>query len=233
MNKIDPERAKKTLFYRWVMLGMLWVVYFFVYFDRVAPAVVAPELMKAFSISASSLGLLSAAYFYPYAAMQIPAGILADFLGVRLAVAIFFAIAGVGTALFGISTSYEGALFGRVLMGLGVAVVAIPLLRLQAQWFRAREFATLTGVLLTVGNIGALGAAAPLAAFVAIAGWREAFYYLGAACVVLAVMTYLIVRNKPQDMGLPTINEVDGIHVDATTAAADDNITIGQAFKIK
>ena len=177
MLKVTEEQRKKVLSYRWIVLGTLWLVYFFVYFDRVAPAVVAPELMKAFGISAASMGLLSAAYFYPYAAMQIPSGILADFMGPRLAVTIFFIIAGIGTALFGMASTYEWALVGRVMMGVGVAVVYIPIMKIQAQWFRPYEFATLTGILLTVGNVGALGAAGPLASFVAMTGWREAFYY--------------------------------------------------------
>jgi len=228
----SEKQKRKVLSYRWVCLITLWFVYFFVYFDRVAPAVVAPEIMKTFGISAASMGLLSAAYFYPYAAMQIPSGVLSDFLGPRLAVTIFFIIAGIGTALFGIASSFNWAVFGRVLMGVGVAVVYIPVMKIQAQWFRPYEFATLTGILLTVGNIGALGAAAPLAKFVALTGWREAFYYLGAICVILAVLVYLLVRNKPQDMGLPTINEVDGIQVDAVQAAKDDAITLWEALKM-
>ena len=109
MLTVTEEQRKKVLSYRWIVLGTLWLVYFFVYFDRVAPAVVAPELMKAFGISAASMGLLSAAYFYPYAAMQIPSGILADFMGPRMAVTIFFIIAGIGTALFGLAQTYEWA----------------------------------------------------------------------------------------------------------------------------
>ena len=61
MLTVTEEQRKKVLSYRWIVLGTLWLVYFFVYFDRVAPAVVAPELMKAFGISAASMGLLSAA----------------------------------------------------------------------------------------------------------------------------------------------------------------------------
>ncbi len=232
MVKVTEEQRKKVLSYRWVVLGTLWLVYFFVYFDRVAPAVVAPELMKAFGISAASMGLLSAAYFYPYAAMQIPSGILADFMGPRRAVTIFFIVAGIGTAMFGMAQTYEWALVGRVMMGVGVAVVYIPIMKIQAQWFRPYEFATLTGILLTVGNIGALGAAAPLATFVGMTGWREAFYYLGIASVALAALTYVFVRNRPQDMGLPSLNEVDGIVVSAEAQAADDAIGFKEALKM-
>ena len=229
----DKEKlGQKALRYRWVVLGTMWLVYFFVYFDRVAPAVVAPEIMKTWEISATALGVLSAAYFYPYAAMQIPSGVLADFLGPRMAVTIFFIIAGIGTALFGMAPSFEWAIAGRVMMGVGVAVVYIPIMKIQAQWFRPYEFATLTGILLTVGNVGALGAAAPLAAFVGATGWRAAFYYLGAISVALAILVWIFVRNKPQDMGYPSIEEIDGIKVDAVQAAKEDSITLKQAVSM-
>ena len=229
---VDPVKAKRVLTYRWVCLCTLWLVYFFVYFDRVAPAVVAPEMMKEFGITAAAMGLLSAAYFYPYACMQIPSGMLSDFLGPRYAVAIFFIVAGIGTALFGFADSYSVAIIGRVCMGVGVAVVYIPIMKIQAQWFRPREFATLTGILLTVGNIGALGAAAPLAVFVGVTGWRAAFFWLGGISVLLALLVFLLVRNRPQDMGLPTINDVDGIVVDAQTQAADDAMTFKATLKM-
>lgn len=230
MNRIDDDKKRKVLRYRWVCLAVLWLVYFFVYFDRVAPAIVAPELMTEFGISAAAMGLLSAAYFYPYAAMQIPSGILSDFLGPRLAVTIFFIIAGIGTVMFGMASSYNVAIVGRVLMGVGVAVVYIPIMKIQAQWFRPHEFATLTGILLTVGNIGALGAAAPLAAFVGSHGWRPTFYYLGVASVVLAILVFAFVRNRPRDMGLPTIEEVDGIVLSPEAHAAEESITFKQTM---
>ena len=111
--------AKKMLTYRWVCYGMLLLTYIFVYFDRVAPAVVAPELMKEFGLTATSLGILSSMYFYPYAAMQIPSGILSDYLGPRISVGTFFIIAAIGTALFGYSTELWGNHFRTLPDGCG------------------------------------------------------------------------------------------------------------------
>ena len=162
---------------------MLLLTYIFVYFDRVAPAVVAPELMKEFGLTATSLGILSSMYFYPYAAMQIPSRILSDYLGPRFSVGTFFIIAAIGTALFGIAQSFGVIIFGRFLMGVGVAVVWIPCMRILANWFRPNEFSTLTGMMLTWGNVGAILAAAPLAFLVGLVGWRASFFWLGGLCL--------------------------------------------------
>lgn len=229
-SPIFQAAAKKTLRYRWICYGVLVLTYIFVYFDRVAPAVVAPDLMKDFGISATQLGLLSALYFYPYAAMQIPSGLLSDRMGPRLSVTMFFCIAAIGTALFGLANTYEWALVGRALMGIGVAVVYLPIVRIAGNWFRPTEFSFLIGLMLTWGNIGAICASGPLAWLVGIIGWRESFFFLGAGMVILSVLNWILLRNKPQDMGLPTVSEIDGI--DYYKNANEERIPIKKAISM-
>src|SRR5512137_1231279 len=200
--------GKKMLRYRWITYGMFLLTYIFVYFDRVAPAVVAPELMKEFGLTATSLGILSSMYFYPYAAMQIPSGILSDYLGPRISVGTFFIIAAIGTAMFGLAHSFGVIIFGRFLMGVGVAVVWIPCMRILANWYRPNEFSTLTGMMLTWGNAGAILASAPLAFLVGLVGWRASFFWLGGFMVIIAILNFIVLRNKPSDMGYPTVSEI-------------------------
>ncbi|BAF59945.1 sugar phosphate permease [Pelotomaculum thermopropionicum SI] len=234
--QVSSQLAKKMLRYRWVCYGILLFTYVFVYFDRVCPAVVAPELMKEFGLTATALGILSSMYFYPYAAMQIPSGILSDYLGPRFSVGTFFLIAAIGTIIFGLSKTFGIAIFGRFLMGVGVAVVWIPCMRILANWFRPKEFATLTGLMLTLGNVGAIIASAPLAVIVGAMGWRAAFYWVGAGLVIVAILNYVLLRNKPQDMGLPTVSEIDGVEYYKTNDASDNATFLqncGKLFRMK
>lgn len=227
--------AKRMLRYRWLCYGMLLLTYIFVYFDRVAPAVVAPELMKEFGLTATSLGILASMYFYPYGAMQIPSGILSDYLGPRFSVGTFFIVAAVGTALFGLAHSFGTIILGRFLMGVGVAVVWIPCMRILANWFRPNEFSTLTGTMLTFGNAGALLASAPLAYLVGIVGWRAAFYWLGGFMLILAGLNFIVLRNKPQDKGFPTVSEIDGIdyYAQQTTAPVSFKENVKKLFRMR
>jgi MFS family permease len=72
-------------------------------------------------------------------------------------------IAGVGAILFGLAPSFELAFLGRTLVGLGVSVTFIAMLKLLAIGFEERRFATLTGLCMLIGNLGSILAGAPLA----------------------------------------------------------------------
>ena len=161
-KELGKTLVEKVGRYRWAVFGILALVYFFVYFHRVSPAIMAKSLMNEFTIGAGALGALGAAYFYPYAIAQLPSGILSDTWGARKTAGIFVLVAAVGALVSGLATNFNMVVIGRVLIGFGVGFVYIPIMRILADWYRVHEFASLTGVLLAVGNIGALSAAAPL-----------------------------------------------------------------------
>src|SRR5512136_1739841 len=160
---LEKSEVKKVLSYRWAVFGVLALAYFFVYFHRVSTAVVSADLQTTFGVGAASIALLSSAYFYAYTVMQLPSGILTDSLGPRKTVSIFMLVAAVGAILTGIASTFELVIVGRLLIGTGLAMVYIPLMKILAAWYRKNEFASLSGILLAVGNIGALSAAGPLA----------------------------------------------------------------------
>ncbi len=153
----DP--LDKALRYRWFIFWILALGYVLVYFHRLCPAVVALDMMR--DLNAALLGFLGAAYFYPYALMQLPAGLLSDSWGARKTITVFFCIAFVGSLLLGTATTTLWAILGRTLVGIGVAMLFVPTMKVLAEWFRVREFAMMTGILMAMGGIGSLTAATP------------------------------------------------------------------------
>ena len=211
-----------TYRHRWIIFGILAAIYFFVYFHRTSSAVIAKELMAEFMVSAIAIGLMSSLYFYPYAVMQIPVGMLSDTLGTRKTATFFTFIAFIGATLFGLSTNFSMALVARLLMGIGVSGVYIPTLKILSRWFREHEFASLTGVLLAVGNFGAISSAYPLAMMVIFFGWRSSFLIIGAISFILAVMCWFIVRDSPASAGLnPVVREIES-----------GNVRVGEGVKL-
>jgi sugar phosphate permease len=201
--------VRKVLVYRWFIFWIMALAYVVVYFHRLSPAVVALDLQKAFETTGGFMGLLASAYFYPYALMQFPAGLLSDSLGPRKTVTIFLLLAAIGSFAFGMSGSVEGAVLARILVGLGVSMVFIPTMKLLSQWFRVSEFAYMAAIVNTMGGVGALTAAAPLAYMTSEVGWRMSFELIGLVTLVMALLVWLTVRNRPSDLGWPSIAEID------------------------
>jgi len=196
----ENKKQRTSLSYRWLIFSILAIGYAIVYFHRVAPAVVAPELTKSFAIKGAALGALASAYFYPYALMQLPSGLLSDSLGPKKTVTIFTLVAAFGAILFGVSPTFFTAILGRTMVGLGVAVLFIPTLKILANWFEKEKFAIVTGFLMAMGGVGWLLAATPLAFLTLWFGWRATFIIMGFVSLVLALLTYLIVKDGPPSL---------------------------------
>lgn len=193
---------------RRIVFGLALASYVLSFFHRTAPAAIAGELTRTFSISGAVLGTLAATYFYVYTLLQVPVGVLADTLGPRKLLAGGSAIAAVGSLLFALAPVWEVAALGRTLVGVGVAVAFIAILKVSAMWFAPERFATVTGVTMFVGNLGAVVAGAPLAWVVTQTSWRGVFVALAALSALLAIGSWLRVRDRPEELGYPAVHVV-------------------------
>ncbi len=176
--------------HRWIVFSLGGAAFWLAFFHRVAPVSIADELTHTFAVSGSALGTLAATYFYVYTLMQIPTGVLVDTLGPKRVLTAGGWVAGAGSLLFGLADSFWGAALGRTLVGLGVSVAFVALLKISAQWFEERHFATVASSVNFIGLLGALSATVPLAWLVTQVSWREVFVYVGAASLLVAMLTW-------------------------------------------
>ena len=185
----------------WLVWGIAALFYLTGFYQRVSPAVMTTELMRDFGLGAKSLGSLSAFYFYFYVAMQIPAGVLIDSWGARKLLFWGSLSAAAGTFLFGATSNFALACVGRAIVGGATAAGWLVLLKLATHWFPARRFATLSGLGLFFGNLGAVFAQVPLRLLIEAFGWRNVV--LGSAAILLGVCAavWVAVRNDPSEMG--------------------------------
>ncbi|MHB9029320.1 MAG: MFS transporter [Candidatus Latescibacterota bacterium] len=215
---LKQETPKKTLrfsrfrfqLFRWFIFFVLILTYMLVFFHRMAPGVLAGELMQAFNTTGAALGSLSAIYFLVYSLMQIPSGVLSDTLGPRATVSAGNIIAGAGSILFGLAGSFEVAFAGRLLVGLGVSVVFINILKNNAQWFSERRFAFMSGLTVFIGNLGAVFSAGPLSEAMLFFSWRSIFIGIGVLSFLLAAFGAVVIRNRPEEAGFPSVREMEG-----------------------
>ena len=198
--------AERFIRTRRVIFGVALAGYILSFFHRTAPAAIAGELTHAFAINSAVLGTVAATYFYVYTLLQIPVGVLADTMGPRRILAVGSLVAALGSLAFALAPGWEIAAAGRTLVGVGVSVAFIALLKISAVWFPANRFATLNGVTLFAGNLGAVIAGAPLAWLVTQMSWREVFAGLALLSGMLGIATWFVVRDRPEQCGFAPVN---------------------------
>ncbi len=182
----------------WVIFGIMSAASLLSYFHQVGLATVSGDVARSLGTDAAALGLMSAAFSYPYAAMQIPAGLLSDSLGPRRSVTLFLLCAAAGTALFAAAQGLSGALIARVLIGIGISMIAVPMMKLTTVWFPPKDFGKVTALSFTIGGTGYWFATSPMAYAAASFGWRAPFWGLASVTLACALLVWLIVRDTPE-----------------------------------
>jgi sugar phosphate permease len=208
---IELEKKKKTLSYRWAIFIVLALAYFFVYFHRTTGGAISETLQGYYEVSTASVALLASAYLYAYTLMQIPSGILTDKLGPRLAATIFVVLIAIGSLLSAFSATINNfslMIVGKFIIGIGAAVVYIPIMKVLAVWFRGNEFASMSGVLLLVGNVGGIAAATPMVLMLDSLGIQNTYIVLAIITALISLLLWLVVRNHPSEKNLPAIEDI-------------------------
>jgi MFS family permease len=180
----------------WSLPAFLFLLAFF---HRAAPGVFVQELMQAFDATGSTIGLLSATYFYAYAGFMIPAGVLLDRLGVRWVVAAGGLVMGAGTLLMALALGSASLFAGRFLVGAGASVMFVGALKVATAWFPTSYFATLSAATAGVGVLGGLVGTVPLAWLAVRFGWRGALAAVGIVTLVGALLCLAFVRDEPPE----------------------------------
>ena len=117
------EQQNKKLIY--VFLITIYFFYFYEFFLRVFPSLLVNEMMREFSVTATSIGIMSAFYIFAYAPMQIPTGILIDKFDSKKMLFLAGIFCCFGSIIFGFSLNIFQASVSRFLIGLGSSFVFI------------------------------------------------------------------------------------------------------------
>lgn len=225
---------KDPIRYRWWMLGIMGTIYFLACIHRISPTVIARDLVNEFGADATALGFMASAYFYLYAAIQPPVGLLSDTIGPRRVVTIFTLISCLGCLVFGLAPNMFMAGVGRALIGIGVGGIFVPGLKIFSNWYKPKEFAGVTGLFLSLGGAGSLSGSLPLTYLVLLLGWRLSFVGIGGVSLLFGVLAWIILRDRPEDKGWPPIIETRPLSSTQATPMSEDMPTgkrLGFIFK--
>lgn len=189
----DPALRRQAA----IIVATLATAYVASHFFRAANVTIGLDLMRDLSIGPEALGALTGAFFFGFSAMQIPCGFFFDRYGPRRTVCGMLAIAVAGAALFTLAPDWPLLLTGRALMGAGFGVMLIGTMVVITRWFPPDRFATLSGIVLSVGLLGNLLATTPLAWGTELIGWRGVFGLMVVFTAIAALAVWLVVRDAP------------------------------------
>lgn len=199
MNVEDSGKPARLLPYLGWLTGALF--FFYAWVVRVAPSVMIEELMRDFAVGAAAIGNLSAFYFYGYAGMQVPIGMMMDRFGPRRLMTAAAGVCALGCILFAVSTAFWGVAAGRFLIGASAAFSLVGAMAVAGLWFPARRFALLSGLAMMAGMAGGVFGQAPLRLVVEQYDWRTAMLMTAAGGLAIAVAAWATVRDRRRGSG--------------------------------
>ena len=187
--------------YNWHLLLRIFIPfalgYFLSYFYRVVNSIIAGDLTTELNLNATELGFLTSTYLITFAVIQLPLGVLLDKYGPRKIEAVLLLFAAMGSAIFASATSFNMLVIGRALIGLGVSACLMAAFKSFVQWFPSDRLPLANGLHMTAGGLGVLCASSPTAWLLENLIWRDLFWILAVATLLVAIIIFLVVPDKP------------------------------------
>lgn len=184
---------------RWVVAALMWTAIAINYIDRTVLAASAPYMSKDFSITPSEMGIIMSGFFWSYALLQIPAGIVADKLGQKITLGFAVAWWSVATALTGLGTGFKSILGFRVALGVGEAAAYPSNAGIASKWFPDKERATVGGLFDSGSKFGGAVAMPLIVWLISLFGWKMTFVIIGALGVVWSIIWFMYYKNIPEE----------------------------------
>ncbi len=181
----------------WWVWGLAAGFYLVALFHRMSLGVASLDAQRRFDLDAGAIATLSALQLGLYLLMTIPAGLAADRIGPRRALALGLVAMAVGETAFGLATAAPIALGGRALVGAGDAFMFLSVLRIAQNWFPSHRYALLASLTGLAGAIGQIGTTVPLGLSLEGAGWTATFVTSGLITGALAIVCLRAVRDRP------------------------------------
>lgn len=190
-QKISP--IKLTALIPWIIATFYA---FFQFLMQTAAGIMGPQWIQDFHIDKLDLSNLSAAFFYTYVLMQIPAGILFDRYPARYILTLAALILTCGCFLLAYTDNYDIAIMARLLMGLGSAFGFVGMLQVSATHFSPNRFAMMVGISEGLTMLGVTFGIVFLTWLVTHWSWRSAVLSGGVITFIVMIFTFLFVRDQ-------------------------------------
>ncbi len=203
---------------RWAIGGLLGVGVLVNYLDRINLSAAGPQLAEQFALSPTQMGVLFSVFFWPYALLQIPAGLVLDRFGTvkvgRIGAFLWILASGI-TA---VATGYGGVMVARGLLGVAEAPGFMVSSKATGYWFPRVERALATAIFDSAAKFSNV-IGVPLVAYVVVTfGWRYGFYMTAGLSLLYFFAFYFIYEDPSRD---PRLQEAERRYIKEGGAAEE------------
>jgi predicted MFS family arabinose efflux permease len=172
-------------------------------------AVLAPHLVGALALTPGQLGLLTSAFFFAFALVQLPVGIALDRYGPRKVQVVLLMLAATGALLFATGRSFGQLVLARAIIGCGLGGCFMSAVKAISTWISPTRLPSVQGYLIAVGGLGAASATMPVRMLLQHTDWRGLFMLLAALTACSGLLIWLITpRSQAPGGALPTVRSV-------------------------
>jgi ACS family D-galactonate transporter-like MFS transporter len=212
-----PDTAFQPSKVRWKIFLMMLFLISINYIDRASLSVAMPLIAKEFDIGPAVQGLLLSAFFWTYAFMQIPGGMLADRFGPRVVIAGATLGWGFFQAIAAVCTGWVPLLLTRLGLGAAEAPIYPAGGKLNGIWMTQNERGRGATLLDGGAPLGAALGAILISGLIAMLGsWRLSFVIAGVGTVLAGLFAWSYIRNHPREH--PGVNEAEAKYIEASHA---------------
>jgi MFS family permease len=183
---------------------------------RNANAVLAPNLVASLALSSGQLGLLTSAFFFSFALVQLPVGIALDRYGPRKVQLVLMLVAALGALMFARGQSFGQLVVARAVIGLGLGGCFMSAVKAISTWISSAKLPSVQGYLIAVGGLGAASATLPVRLALHYTDWRGLFTALAALTVCAGLLIWLVTpRAAPAgNAKLPSVQSLLDVYRD-------------------
>ena len=194
-SEVMPRGQAAMPAIRWLIIWMCFLSGAIAYIDRVNLAIAAPNVRAELGLNSAQMGLVLSAFFWMYAAVQLPAGSIVDKVGVRLSLAFAVCWWSLFTMATGLARGMAELIGARVMLGLGEAGALPSCVKSAFNWFPRSERGLACGILNSGGATGSALSLPLVTALIAMLGWRGSFIVTGLLGIAWALAWWVIYRD--------------------------------------
>jgi sugar phosphate permease len=189
--------------YRWVVLAIAWAAFTLSFVNRLAWGNLQLQVGQTLGLPMAGLGIFVSAFYGGYVLSNVVTGFATDVLGPRLVLSVSAGLLGLATAAFAFTGSVAVGLIFQIIMGFAAGSDYAACVKLMTAWFPLKERGRAIGLWFTGSSIAVVLTNAFVPWLAATLGWQGAYHVLGAATVLIALLSGVMLRDGPEKVARP------------------------------